>query len=260
MSDALIGYSGFVGSSLLRQRKFEALFRSSNIFEVHGKAFGLAICAAAPAQKWIANRDPEADRLIIDGLIDNLRQMQAERFVLISTVDVFATPVGVDETTRVDTNGLHAYGLNRYRLEQFVQDHFARPLIVRLPGLVGPGLKKNVIYDFKHDNNVASIDSRSVFQFYPMVNLWFDIEIALARNLRLLHLTAEPVSVADVSALGFGQALDQEVLPSPAQYDMRTVHAAMFGARGSYQYSRGETLLAVRSYAQSMCPPGKELV
>ena len=34
MTDALIGYSGFVGSTLLKQSQFGALFRSTNIAEI----------------------------------------------------------------------------------------------------------------------------------------------------------------------------------------------------------------------------------
>ena len=48
---------------------------------------------------------------------------------------------------------------------------FSRHVIVRLPGLIGPGLRKNIIFDFLNHNNVTKIESRSVFQFCPMVNL-----------------------------------------------------------------------------------------
>ncbi len=136
---ALIGYSGFVGQTLLRQTSFTDLFRSTNIGEVHGRHFDLVICSAAPAQKWIANREPAADRSNIQSLMEHLSRVSCERFVLISTVDVFKSPVGVDEETPVDENGLHPYGLHRRELEKFVESHFATHHVVRLPGLVGPG-------------------------------------------------------------------------------------------------------------------------
>jgi len=251
VKDALIGYSGFVGSTLLRQRSFEHLFRSTNIADVRKGRFDLVICAGAPAQKWIANRDPEGDTENISRLIEDLDGTICERFVLISTVDVFEHPLGVDEDTPPEERRLHPYGINRLRLERFVEERFPEALIIRLPGLVGPGLRKNVIYDFLNDNNLDAIDSRGVFQFYPMVNLWRDIEVALEAGLNLLHLTAAPISVADVACEGFGRKFDQEVVPSPAQYDLRTRHASSYGVEGQYQYSRRETLLAIRAYAQS---------
>lgn len=257
MGNALIGFSGFVGGTLLKQTQFDSLYRSTNIGDIKGHSFETVVCAGAPAQKWIANRDPEADQKKIDELIAHLATIKCQKFILISTVDVFKTVLGVNEDTPVDETGLHAYGLNRRRLEKFVESHFANYLIVRLPGLVGPGLRKNVIFDFLNDNNLHAIDSRGFFQFYPMVNLWFDIEIALKANLKLVHLTAEPVSVADIAKLGFGKAFDNILANAVATYDMRTKHASLFGASSHYQYSVRETILAVRSYAQSDTPTVK---
>lgn len=251
MSNALIGFSGFVGSTLLTQIYFEYLYRSTNIVEIEGKTFDTIVCAGAPAQKWIANRQPEADREKIDGLISHLKTIRCETFILISTVDVFKNPIGVDEDTPIDESGLHAYGLHRRLLEKFVESHFPRHLIVRLPGLVGPGLRKNVIFDFLNDNSLHAIDSRGVFQFYPMVNLWYDIQTALDASLNLVHLTAEPISVADVSAQGFGKPFEQAQANSPGVYDMRTRHGHIFGVSDPYQYNRRETIQAVRAYAQS---------
>lgn len=249
--DALIGYTGFVGSTLLRQTEFAARYRSTTIADIEHETFDTLVCAGAPAQKWIANREPHADLQAIDCLINHLRTVRCKVFVLISTVDVFAYPVGVDEDSPVDESTLCPYGLHRRRLEKFVAGHFPRHLIVRLPGLVGPGLRKNVVYDLLHHNNLAAIDSRGVFQFYPMVNLWHDIQIALKAGLSLVHLCAEPISVARVAQDGFARPLEQQVVPTPAVYDLHSRFAGLFGAEGRYPYSARETLLAVRAYAQS---------
>ncbi|WP_250509414.1 pyridine nucleotide transhydrogenase [Caballeronia sp. GACF4] len=251
MTNALIGFSGFVGQTLLKQGTFDSLYRSTNIGTIDGQRFDSVICTAAPAQKWIANREPEADLGNIEALIAHLKTIECRRFTLISTVDVFKTPVGVDEDTFVDETDLHAYGKNRRHLEKFVEAHFPEHLIVRLPGLVGPGLRKNVIFDFLNDNNVGMIDSRGVFQFYPMVNLAYDIAIARDAGLKLVHLTAEPIRVADVSKEGFGKPFEQAIGNAPATYDLRTKHGAVFGTAGPWQYSRRETVQAVRAYAQS---------
>lgn len=254
MDKCLIGYTGFVGSTLLRQTGFGSRYRSTNIQEIEGKSFELVVSAGAPAQKWIANREPEADRENIEVLIEHLKTIRCKTFVLISTVDVFKNPVGVDEDTIIEESGLHPYGLHRRLLEKFVASHFSNYLIVRLPGLVGPGLRKNVIFDFLNGNNLHAIDSRGVFQFYPMVNLWYDIQAALNARLRLIHLTSEPICVADVSMQGFGKPFVQVLPNNPAIYDMRTRHAELFGGSGCYQYSRRETIQAVRAYSQSESP------
>jgi nucleoside-diphosphate-sugar epimerase len=251
VSNALIGYTGFVGATLCKQRRIESLFRSVNITDIEGQSFDTVICAGAPAQKWVANRDPDKDHQNLQTLIGHLATIQCNTFILISTVDVFGNPVGVDEHTPVDETGLHAYGLHRRMLEKFVESHFARHLIVRLAGLVGPGLRKNVVFDLLNDNNIDAIDSRAVFQFYPMVNLWPDIEIAREAGLNLVHLTAEPISVADVAWHGFGRHIDRTSGTAPAIYDMRTRYADLYGAHGHYQYDIRASILAIRAYAQS---------
>lgn len=250
MNNSLIGFSGFVGSTLLRQTHFDSLYRSTTIDEIRGKNFDTVVCAAAPAQKWFANQNPDADKEKITGLITHLQTIQCKNFILISTVDVFKNPLQVDEDTPIETSGLHPYGLHRYHLEQFVTDYFPNHLIIRLPGLVGPGLRKNAIFDFLH-NNLNAHDSRNVFQFYPMINLWFDIQTALRANLKLVHLTAEPVSLAEVSLQGFGKPFTQTLPKEPIYYDMQTKYAAPFGIAHYYQYRKIETIQAIRSYAQS---------
>lgn len=248
-SQALIGHSGFVGSTLKKQHSFSHLYRSTDIHTISGGAFDLVVCAGAPAQKWIANQQPENDLACIEILMGALRTIRARQFVLISTVDVFMAPVGVDETSTVETDGLHPYGAHRRILETFVEDHFEHSLIVRLPGLVGPGLRKNIIYDILYNNDPHKVDRRAVFQFYPMVNLWFDLQSALSAGHPLVHLTAEPISVADVSEQGFGQPFKHQIENKiPPVYDFQTVHA---GDHSPYQYSKRESLQAIRAYAQT---------
>lgn len=249
--DALIGYSGFVGSTLLRQTKFDLLYRSSNIHEISGCSLDTVVCAGAPAQKWIANRNPDEDLACLERLMSCLSTIRCRTFILISTVDVYGNPVGVDESSAVKEAVLGPYGLHRRKLELFVQNRFDRHLIVRLPGLVGPGLRKNVLFDFLNTNNLAAIDSRAVFQFYPMVNLWRDVRTALTADLGLVHFTAEPICVADVAEQGFGMEFTAVLEGMPPEYDFRTRYAKIFGGHGNYQYQKRESLLAIRAYAQS---------
>lgn len=251
MANALIGSSGYVGGTLLKQTHFADLYRSTNIQDIRGRSYDVVVCAGAPAQKWLANREPAADKLKIDGLIENLDAVDCRTFILISTVDVFKTPQDVDESSPVPEGDLHAYGLHRRHLEKFVESRFEDHLIVRLPGLVGPGLRKNVIFDFLNNNNLDQIESRGVFQFYPMINLWYDIQIARQAGLKLLHLTAEPVSVSQIASEAFNLSFNNQKEGAPARYDMRTRHAELFGTKGSYQYNARETLMAIRAYAQS---------
>jgi hypothetical protein len=253
LNRALIGFTGYVGTTLQRQTLFSHRYNSANASELKGASFNLVVCCAAPAQKWIANREPDADLSNILTLIKNLRTVKADCFVLISTVDVFQSPLGVDEHSEVVENGLHPYGLHRRQLEKMVQAQFEKHLIVRLPGLIGPGLRKNAAFDLLNNNNLHMIDHRGQFQFYPMVNLWYDIQSALNRGLSLIHLCSEPVSVGLLAAEGMGVKFENVLEAPPARYDMRTVHAQPKdnGLTNDYQYQAKEVIQAVRAYAQS---------
>jgi len=250
MKKALIGFTGFVGSTLIRQSHFDELYRSTNINEIRGKNFDLIVCAAAPAWKWLANKNPEDDYAKVSALIDSLSETGCSKFILISTVDVFRTPIFVYEDSETTDCDLHPYGRHRLLLEQFVERHFSDHLIVRLPGLVGPGLKKNVVFDLLNSHNLHMIDSRSVYQFYPVVNLWFDILTSISLGLQIIHLTAEPISVAEVAKFGFGIRFEQELDAPPVQYDLRSRYAHLFGSKSDYQYTRRESIQAIRYYAQ----------
>ncbi|MEI6847599.1 MAG: hypothetical protein WCK32_06125 [Chlorobiaceae bacterium] len=251
MITVLVGESGFVGSTLKKQTSFDFLYRSVNIGSIDYNSFDKLVCAAAPAQKWIANQSPQVDLQNIKYLIEHIKSITCGYFILISTVDVFKDSKGVDEGSLVTEYGLSPYGLHRRILEKFVEDHFPNHLIVRLPGLVGPGLRKNIIYDFHNNNNLHAIDCRGVFQFYPMVNLWHDIDIALKSGLKLVHLTAEPMSVSDVASHCFAREFTQILPDSPAHYDFQSKYAGLFGGQSRYQYSKREATIAIRAYAQS---------
>ena len=256
-NSALIGSTGFVGQTLLRERSFDALYHSTDIHEIDGKNFDLLICAGVKAVKWYANQHAQEDLDGIDTVIKHLKTVQARHFVLISTVDVFAQPIDVYEDTKPSTEGLCPYGLNRLHLEHFVQQHFPDALIVRLPGLVGPGLKKNVIFDLLNHNCLDAVNAIDCFQFYPMRELNTDLNRLLAHNISgVVHLTAEPVTVQEVAKAGFD--LDfQQILERPAvRYDLRSNLASTLWGQPDYQYSKKQSLDAIRAYA--LTEPRKE--
>ena len=64
-------------------------------------------------------------------------------------------------------------------------------------------------------------------------------------------MTAEPITVADVSKYGFNKIFNNKLSSPLINYDMRTQYAELFGTKGNYQYSRLESIDAIRIYAQS---------
>ena len=96
-NSALIGHTGYVGSNLAEQVRFDDFFNSSNIAELGRREYDTVVCAAAPGFKIGANdlgqdRAGRAydDAAAISGLIASLAQLRCRRFVLISTLSVYA--------------------------------------------------------------------------------------------------------------------------------------------------------------------------
>lgn len=292
----LVGYTGFVGSNIASKYDFTWKINSKNKEEAFAKKPDLLIYAGLRAEKFLANKDPEADMATVMEAMEQIKKINPGKLVLISTVDVYQNPVNVDEDTEIDTNGLLPYGANRYKLEQMVRESWEDALIIRLPGLFGKNLKKNFIYDFIHvipsllreekylelsaksslitesyrklnngfyqcivtekQNRTAKeeyaveelkqefmslgfsalnfTDSRGVFQFYNLANLWDDIQRALAQEICLLNIATEPISVAEIYAALAGRTFRNEIMQNPPYYDYRSKHAELFGGKDGY--------------------------
>lgn len=145
--DIIVGYTGFVGSNIAAEHKFDYSFNSKNIGDAFGTNPDLCVYSGVRAEKFLANNDPDGDMAVINNAIENIKKINPKRIVLISTIDVYKNPNGADEDTVIDTENLHPYGLDRYRLEQWVSRSFENYHIVRLPGLFGRNIKKNFIFD-----------------------------------------------------------------------------------------------------------------
>jgi hypothetical protein len=180
-----------------------------------------------------------------------LKTIETGMFVLISTVDVYKQACGVDEFTPVDTHEMEPYGLHRFVLEQFVRQRFPAIRIVRLPGVFGRGLKKNLIYDLLNNNALHLTHSESVFQFYNLENLWKDLQIILENSEPLVNLIAEPVRAADVAERSFGIPFQNDNGRPAVSYDMRSRFAHLFGQVGPYMYSAEDTFEGIAHFARS---------
>ena len=299
----LVGYTGFVGSNLSDKYDFTYRINTKNREDAFGKNPDLLVYAGLRAEKFLANNDPEADLKNIEEAFEQIKKIEPGKLVLISTVDVYKDPVGVDEDTKIDTDGLAAYGLNRYKLEQMIRSAYPDALIVRLPGLFGKGLKKNFIYDYIHvipsmlkeakylelsvmsekikasyekmDNGFYKCkasdddslkyefkkagfsalnftDSRGIFQFYNLERLMSDIFTAIDKDIRLLNIATQPVSISEVySELTGGEVFVNEISNNPPVYDYRSIHAEVFGGYGGYFYDKDTVLKEIKEFVSN---------
>lgn len=168
----LIGGRGLVGSAFARTleaagRPFAVIGRD-NYASYRGQSCELLINANGNSRKPLAKEDPLADfdasvRSVRASLID----FRFERYLHVSSCDVYpdcSSPAVTSEDQPLDPARQSAYGFHKYLAEQCVR-HGARDwLIFRLGGFVGPGLKKNAIFDILQGGPLW-LDPMSQLQF-----------------------------------------------------------------------------------------------
>ena len=145
--NALVGYTGFVGSNIYASGEFDKVYNSKNIEDAYGSRPDLLVYSGLRAEKFLANNDPEKDMEQVLKAEENIKKIDPKKVILISTIDVFKHPKNVDENSKIETEGLHPYGYNRFVLEERIREKYPDALIVRLPGLFGKNIKKNFLYD-----------------------------------------------------------------------------------------------------------------
>ena len=248
-NNALIGVTGFVGSNLFKQGEFSSLFNSTNINEINNQSFDLVVCAGDRAEKWKANSEPEIDFRNIEKLISHLDQISAQELILISTVDVYPDPQAVHEDTTIDYSQLSPYGKHRFILEEFIRSKFQNHIVIRLPGLVGSGLKKNFIFDMLHNPEALPLTHcDSMYQFYSVDSLWNDIKKIRKQGINLINFATPPLSVHKIAENCFGTKFLIKPARFPVKYDMRTLFAWIFDCQGEYIWTEEEEIDAIREF------------
>lgn len=172
----LVGNTGFVGSNLCLSTKFDYTYNSQNITESYDTKPDILIYAGVTGTKFLANSNPQNDILNINNAIKNISSIRPNKLVLISTVDIFSNPHMVDEDTIPIIDNLCPYGRHRLILEKWVQENISDYLIVRLPGIYGENLKKNLIFDLYNKipvmltkDKMAQFDNQ-IKPFYQLMN------------------------------------------------------------------------------------------
>lgn len=251
MRTALIGHTGFVGGNLKKQYEFTDFYNSKNFQKMKEQEYDIVVCAGVSAVKWRSNKEPEKDLADIKSLEAVLETIHAGHFILISTIDVYPIAQGRDEDFDCSSIENHAYGTHREKFEMFCNQRFDNCTIVRLPGLFGDGLKKNVIYDLLNDNCLEMINRQSSFQYYYLKHLWKDIKKALDSNIRLINLFTEPIPTKDIISTFFPSKIVGEKAVSESHYDLQTKHASYWNKSGRYIYDKTEIMQQLSEFIET---------
>jgi len=170
----IVGGNGLTGSAVVRHCRAAGLehqvVQRENFRDFLGRSCDILVYANGNALKWKANQDPLFDfHASLASTAQYVHGVACRRYVHLSTVDVYsdkASLAGTAEDAPIVAASLDAYGFHKHLAEEYVRKFAGdRALILRLPGLVGPGLKKNPAYDVLHPEKKVMISRESRLNF-----------------------------------------------------------------------------------------------
>ena len=175
----LVGNSGLIGNYLKTHIKFTHEFNSHNIEDIKNLNFDTVYIAAPTSNRLWSNENSKKDAENIQQLIFQLSLANIDRVILVSTVDTILRPY-------------LPYGYNRLEFEKQLSQKFDT-YILRLGALIHSSIKKNVLYDLKHQQYLDKINLNVQQQWYDLNNLHRDINFLLLSQKRERNLGSEPI-------------------------------------------------------------------
>jgi nucleoside-diphosphate-sugar epimerase len=154
----VLGGRGFVGRALVArayEHGIDAVAVGREDWAAHaGRRVDVVVCSAGSASKREAAGDPARDLDASVGVVYRaFRDFPCERFVLVSSVDVYpraSTLDGTREDVAIDLSALPTYGFHKRLAELAVERAHDRWLVVRCGQMLGPGLAKGPVFDLVH--------------------------------------------------------------------------------------------------------------
>lgn len=151
----IIGSKGFIGATLVAEaaaRGYAVTAVDLDTYAQHrGEEADLLINAAGNSRKFIDDQDPvRGYDLSVTSVMNVLHDFRYGLFLHLSSGAVYPSegdPQQNNEHAPLDPAQMTRYGFHKWLAEQLVRHYAPQHLIVRLGGFVGPGLRKNAVYD-----------------------------------------------------------------------------------------------------------------
>lgn len=204
----VLGGRGFVGSAIVREAEARG-WRTipvdvDNYAAVTGSACDVLVNANGNSRKYLGARDPAQEfDLSVRSVMRSLHDFRFARYVFLSTIDVYpehADPALNREDATLDEARMSPYGFHKYLAERLVRRYAPAATVLRMGGFVGPGLKKNSIYDLLRGEAIR-VHPDSAYQYQHTS--------ALART--ALDLAVAPEAPATVNVCGDGLVTLREI-------------------------------------------------
>ena len=183
----LIGGKGLVGSGFSRyfkskKIKFKIITRK-NKKRFFGKICDVIIDCNGNGSKRKANNDPSFDfDASVKSVVENLNNIKFNKYIYISTIYTYknlTNKIHTTETNQKNSDPISPYGLNKRIAELYVRKLAPNYLIFRLPFVIGPGLKRNSVYDLTHHK-------KTYYTFNSIIN-WIHTDTIAKSAIKIMN-------------------------------------------------------------------------
>lgn len=189
MKICIIGHTGFVGQSV-----YNYLINKCDIYGVNSKTktiptkeFDIVINCAGNAKKYMANKDAAKDFYINTNIFHTILKIKMKQFIHISSIDAAYTS---------NDN----YTISKLILEKCSKLYFPESVIIRIGGIVGPNLKKNVVFDIINNKNLF-VTFNSIYNYISTKEIAKIIKKIIDLNIKneIINIAAlKPISVKEI--------------------------------------------------------------
>jgi nucleoside-diphosphate-sugar epimerase len=221
----VIGAKGFIGSAVTAEATARGYAVTAvdldNYEESKGAEADLLINAAGNSRKFIDDQDPaKGFELSVTSVMNVLHDFRSAFYVQLSSGAVYpdeGNPRKNSEETPLQPPEMTRYGFHKWLAEQLVQHYAPNHLIIRMGGFVGPGLRKNALFDlltggplFVHpDSEFQYMDTRD------LAKAVFELCEGSAGKETLFNLSARGTISVRQAAAWAGRELPEESLNRP---------------------------------------------
>lgn len=114
--------------------------------------------------------------------------------------------------------------------------------------------EKNLLKEYFNSIGFSALnftDSRSVYQFYDLSNLWNHIEKALKLGIKKLNLATEPISVQELYKELSDKDFQNKLNKTPFYYNYKTLYANQLCGTKGYIYSKKEVIRQIKDFIKT---------
>lgn len=194
MKYSIIGH-GTIGTVLSNQLDQCTIYDRQGFSTFLNFNHNIVIVAAPSSNRLWVNTNPETDLLDCQKIVNTLAKATYRHLIYISTVDIYPTKFSTNN--RPDACPNSGYGHNRWKLESQLAN-LPNSKIIRLPSLCHHSIKKNILFDLKHQQWLDKISLESEIQWYPLDRLGLDIQEFINSNNIFENFVSPPINNKDI--------------------------------------------------------------